>query len=298
MAAAAAEPTDPQHRIDEVNVIMPAHNEEEHLGRALAAVQRAATALSRHRPAVRTRITVVLDGCTDGSAAIAARYADDDSRIGVVEVSLRSVGASRAAGIAAAGIADTKSGSPEMGPAVVGPGNGVPARAGRSQEPGSARIWLANTDADSRVPEHWLLGHVAFAEAGADAVLGSVEPDPDGMDPELLRRWLERHPFEEDHPHIYGANFGVRASAYLAAGGFPELRSDEDRWLVQRLRGGAFTVLSTDSIRVMTSGRTQARAPHGFGAYLRNLDRYDGAVSLGGGPLADAAPAAWPARGN
>ena len=71
---------------------------------------------------------------------------------------------------------------------------------------------------------NWLVRQLEFAEAGADAVLGSVEPDPDGMDPELLRRWLERHPFHENHPHIYGANFGVRASAYLAAGGFARVR--------------------------------------------------------------------------
>ena len=71
------------------------------------------------------------------------------------------------------------------------------------------------------MPENWLVRQLEFAESGADAVLGSVEPDPAGMDPEVLRRWLERHPFEEDHPHVYGANFGVRASAYLAAGGFP-----------------------------------------------------------------------------
>ena len=96
-------------------------------------------------------------------------------------------------------------------------------------------------------------------------MLGSVEPDPVGMDPELLRRWLDRHPFEENHPHIYGANFGVRASAYLAAGGFSQLESHEDRTLVQSLRSLAFTVLATDSMRVLTSGRTHARAPQGFG---------------------------------
>ena len=140
--------------------------------------------------------------------------------------------------------------------------------------PWAGRTWLANTDADSQVPENWLVRQLEFAEAGADAVLGSVEPDPAGMDPELRRRWLERHPFEEDHPHIYGANFGVRASAYLAAGGFPKLASHEDRTLVQSLRNRAFTVTATDSMRVLTSGRIHARAPHGFGAYLRTLGRH------------------------
>ncbi|MET1022514.1 MAG: glycosyltransferase family 2 protein [Arthrobacter sp.] len=247
------------HSIDRIVVVMPAHNEDEHLGLALLAVQRSADALHRLKPCVDVRVTVVLDSCTDGSAGIAARYAAADRRFSTLEVGFRNAGASREAGIRAAGI---------------GAARRRPPGTRRTPEPGAERTWLANTDADSQVPENWLVRQLEFAEGGADAVLGSVEPNPDGMDPELRRRWLERHPFEEDHPHIYGANFGVRASAYVAAGGFPKLASHEDRTLVQSLRNRAFTVTATDSIRVLTSGRIQARAPHGFGAYLRTLGRH------------------------
>ncbi|MHA7221798.1 glycosyltransferase family 2 protein [Arthrobacter sp. RHLT1-20] len=256
--AAHALPLPRGHAIDRVAVVVPAHNEDEHLSRALLAVQRAADALHRLRPDVDVGVTVVLDSCTDGSAGIAARYVAADRRFRAVEVRFRNAGASRATGIRAAGIGVTRQRPP-----------------GRrwTPPPWAGRIWLANTDADSQVPENWLVRQLEFAEAGADAVLGSVEPDSEGMDPELRQRWLERHPFEEDHPHIYGANFGVRASAYLAAGGFPELSSQEDRTLVQSLRSRAFTVTATDSMRVLTSGRIHSRAPHGFGAYLRTLGR-------------------------
>ena len=256
--AALALPLPRRHRIERIAVVMPAHNEEAYLGRALQSLQRSADALHRLRPEVEVGVMVVLDTCTDRSAAIAAAYVSEDRRFSAVDVRFRNAGASREAGIRAAGI-------------------GVPRRRPPGKRwtppPWAGRTWLANTDADSRVPENWLVRQLEFAEAGADAVLGSVEPDPEGMDPELLRRWLERHPFEEDHPHVYGANFGVRASAYLAAGGFPKLASDEDRTLVQNLRNRAFTITATDSMRVLTSGRTQARAPHGFGAYLRSLGR-------------------------
>lgn len=246
------------HVIERVAVVLPAHNEDEHLGRALLAVQRAADALQRRRPQVDVGVTVVLDSCTDGSAGVAARFVAADRRFSAIDVRLRNAGASREAGIRSAGI-----GAPRRRP----PGTRW------TPPPSAGRTWLANTDADSQVPDNWLVRQLELADAGADAVLGSVEPDPAGMDPELLRRWLERHPFEEDHPHIYGANFGVRASAYLAAGGFPKLASHEDRTLVQSLRSRAFTVTATDSMRVLTSGRTQSRAPHGFGAYLRGLGR-------------------------
>ena len=236
-------------RIGRVEVVMPAHDEERHIEHALHALQAAARALAERRPSVAVGITVVLDHCTDGSADIAARIAAADGRFTVLHQTFRNAGASRAAGVAAA-LGRTRPGVEHTSP---------------------ESVWLASTDADSRVPENWLWRQLELADAGWDVVLGSVEPDPRGMDPEVLRTWRIRHPAEERHPHVYGANLGVRASAYRLAGGFPEIPSSEDRALVGRLRRRGFAVVSTDTIRVMTSGRTSARAPHGFGAYLRTL---------------------------
>lgn len=255
-------------RIGQVNVVVPVHNEEQHLARALAGVRAAANALQWDRPHVGVEIVVVLDSCTDGSRGIALRYAAGDPRFRVLEVGFRSVGKSRRAGIDSLRAArPAPAGPPSPGPPF--------------PPPDSARLWLANTDADSFVPVNWLQRQVELADAGADAVLGSVEPDPDGMDPEILRRWHARHPFEEHHAHVYGANFGVRASAYQLAGGFPRQRSHEDRALVEKLRRHGFRVRATDSIRVLTSGRLHARAPHGFGAYLLALG-LEPAVALEG----------------
>lgn len=240
-------------RIAKVAVVIPVHNEEPHLARALAAVRAAADALQDSQPDTDVAIVVVLDACTDSSGAVAARFAAADGRITLLPVVFRSVGRSRRAGINVllAGC--------------------LPERVGVGRRRVAERVWLANTDADSCVPENWLLRQVELADRGADAVLGTVEPDPEGMDSELLRRWHVRHPLGEDHPHVYGANLGVRASAYIRAGGFPRQRSHEDRALVERLRGHGFRVTSTDTVRVVTSGRTEARAPQGFGAYLLAL---------------------------
>lgn len=240
-------------RIEQVAAVIPVHNEEPHLARALAALSSAADALQQSQPEIDVAIVVVLDACTDGSGTVAARFAAADGRITLLPVVFRSVGRSRRAGI-------------NLLLAGRGPDR---ARAGRVLA--TERVWLANTDADSCVPDNWLLRQVELADRGADAVLGTVEPDPAGMDGELLRRWHVRHPLGEDHPHVYGANFGVRASAYIGAGGFPCQPSHEDRVLAAQLRRNGYRITSTDAVRVVTSGRTEARAPQGFGAYLLAL---------------------------
>lgn len=245
-------------RITQVAVVIPVHNEEPHLARALAAVSAAADALQYSKPDTDIAIVVVLDACTDGSGAVAAHFAAVDRRFTLLPVAFRSVGRSRRAGINLL----------LAGPLPDRAGEG---RAGARRPRTAESIWLANTDADSCVPENWLLRQVELADRGADAVLGTVEPDPAGMDGELLRRWHARHPLGEDHPHVYGANFGVRASAYIRAGGFPRQRSHEDRVLAARLRRHGYRITSTDTVRVVTSGRTEARAPQGFGAYLLAL---------------------------
>ncbi|WP_324778406.1 glycosyltransferase [Arthrobacter sp. PGP41] len=229
-------------------MVIPVHNEEEHLDGALSGVEAAVSRLRLAQPRIGVRVLVVLDSCTDGSAAIASAFTARNSCFSVLPVAFRSVGRSRRAGSwqVLGALSD-----------------------GRSEA--AAGLWLANTDADSVVPDNWLVGHLELAAAGADAVLGSVEVDPAGVAPDLLSRWESMHPFSEDHPHVFGANFGIRGSAYLQAGGFPRHLAHEDRVLAARLREKGFDVRATDTVRVLTSGRTQARAPQGFGAYLRTL---------------------------
>lgn len=243
-APASGQPRRKAASIDDVAVVIPVHNEEEHLGRALAGVRAAADEVSARHPGVGVRVMVVLDCCADGSPRLATDFAASDARFNVMTVDFRNVGMSRRAGAEGLGLTA-----------------GVPA----------ARAWLANTDADSLVPRNWLVRQVELAAAGADVVLGSVEPDSDGMHHALIARWHARHVLAEHHSHVFGANLGVRGSSYLKAGGFPAAASGEDRILVDRLRGNGAGIVATDSVRVLTSGRTVGRAPRGFAAYLLAL---------------------------
>lgn len=241
--------------IQQVAVVIPVHNEEQHLVRALAAVGDAADLLASERPEVEVQVVVVLDNCTDRSPSIAEAMAKADARLRILTVSFSSVGKSRRAGVNAV-LENVRTRCHDD--------NGGPGDRMR-------RVWLANTDADSSVPAHWLVRQLELAAAGSDVVLGTVHPDPDGMHHELVARWHARHTFTEDHPHVYGANLGVRASSYLAAGGFSGVAFDEDRGLVKRLRDSGADITATDTTRIFTSGRTAGRAPNGFAAYLLAL---------------------------
>lgn len=173
-------------------------------------------------------VLVVADRCSDATAerALAAGALVLPSAAGCV-------GAARAAGVAAA-LAETAPG-------------------------GWSRCWIACTDADSVVPEGWLRHHEEEAAAGIDLLLGTVRlPGPTVRN----AAWLRRYAAGRDHVH--GANLGVRASVYRAAGGFPPVPAHEDRFLVDRVRAlPGVRVTSSWAYPVLTSDRTQGRTPAG-----------------------------------
>lgn len=222
-------------------VVMPARNEEQLLPAALLSVL-AAVRFLRQRSAARSTVTVVLDSCTDGSADVVARLQRDWSPeldLRIVAGSFGTVGASRAAGIAA-----------------------LPPLPG---------LWIANTDADTVVPPNWLLQQHTLAAAGYGLVLGTVAPEPADLSREEYSAWERQHTLAEGHPHIHGANLGFTAAAYRQVGGFAPLAAHEDVDLVARVKAAGIPWVATDRSRVVTSGRRDGRAPEGFSRYLRQL---------------------------
>lgn len=224
-------------------VIVPAHNEEELLGDCLRAIVAAASATD-----LPTLLVVVLDRCSDGSAGVAAQIAAEaraGSAIRILEGVFPHVGAVRNAGVSAA--------------AAHWPG--IPAQ----------RIWTAHTDADSRVPRHWLARQAEFARAGYDLVVGTVEPDEDRTTP-AGSLWFARHELCEGHSAVHGANLGMRLNRLLEAGGFSALPVSEDVETVRRLQRAGVPWIATDTTRVLTSARRAGRAPGGFARFMRDLD--------------------------
>ena len=75
------------------------------------------------------------------------------------------------------------------------------------------------------------------------------------------------------HEHIHGANMGFSARAYWRVGGFRTLPSGEDVDLVARFEAAGYCIHRDTELSVITSARTQARAPHGFADRLSQLGR-------------------------
>ncbi|MEO7746264.1 MAG: glycosyltransferase [Actinomycetota bacterium] len=220
--------------IEAVLVVVPARDEELLLGACLDSV-----AVASGRVEVPVVTVVVLDRCTDGTENV-LRGRDVVS----VRTTVGCVGGAR--------------------------GAGVHEGLRRLTATAADRVWIANTDADSVVPEQWLADHLEQADGGADLLLGTV--DIVGAPATLVSAWSTGYTAADGHPHVHGANLGVRGSAYLRAGGFDPVAVHEDVRLVTAVgRDPGAVVLRTSAAPVATSGRLEARAPDGFAAHLRRL---------------------------
>jgi glycosyltransferase involved in cell wall biosynthesis len=222
-----------------ISVLIPARNEEELLPRCLSSILAARSKLPR---AASCDIVVAVDSSTDRTRSIA-------------ETMLRGRGI----------VVATDAGA-------VGQARAVAAAAALERERGPrTRCWLANTDADCVVPTDWLTKQLWLAEENVHAIAGTIDVDSFAEHHASVReKFRTTYLIRPDgsHPHVHGANLGVRADAYLQAGGWSDLSTAEDHDLWNRLLQLNCKHISTNQIRVSTSGRRVGRAPHGFAQAL------------------------------
>lgn len=218
-----------------ISVLVPARNEEELLPRCLYSIQLA----RQNLPRTVTSDVIVVSDCSQDQTSTVAKTILKDSGL-VLETNSGVVGSARA--VAATAAIER----------YCGPLN---------------RCWLANTDADCEVPADWLVSHIDFAERGFRAVAGVVDVDS------FVEHWEwveERFRLtylihaDGSHPHVHGANLGVRADAYLDVGGWSQMPSAEDHDLWNRLHHEGHMRVSDAALKVITSGRRIGRAPSGF----------------------------------
>jgi glycosyltransferase involved in cell wall biosynthesis len=213
-----------------IGVVIPAHDEGEHIGATLHAVMQAAVHPELGGEAVL--VVVVLDSCVDETGPIAAGWGAL-----TLPVAARNVGVARAAG------------------------------ANLMLDAGAR--WLAFTDADTRVSADWLVKQLAQDADVVCGSIGVEDWSPHGLRGGFLREHFARTYTDADgHRHVHGANLGVSAEAYLRAGGFQALACSEDVALVEALKASGARIAWSAAPRVTTSARTNARARGGFGDTL------------------------------
>ena len=142
---------------------------------------------------------------------------------------------------------------------------------------------ILTTDADSQVAPNWIAENLAAFEAGAEAVLGRIDLDEEGAHlPEALHRrgeledtyerlltelsWLldplEHNPWPH-HATISGASLGITRAAYCRVGRLPRVPLGEDKALIALLSRQDARIRYCPTVHVITSGRTNGRAPGG-----------------------------------
>ena len=210
----------------------------------------------------RVRIVAFANNCTDRSASVAAKLRVD------LSLDVRVVEARLPPAIAHAGSA--RRAAMDLAEAWL-------------VEAGESDGVILATDADSQVAPNWIAENLDAFAAGAEAVLGRIDLDEEGANlPEALRRrgefedtyerlltelsWL-LDPLEHDpwphHSTISGASLGVTRAAYCRVGRLPRVPLGEDKALIALLSRHDARIRHCPTAHVITSGRTDGRAPGG-----------------------------------
>ena len=238
-----------------IAVGVPARDEQDRIAAGLAALSRAA-----RKVAVDVHVVVAADRCRDRTAAAVDAFAGSAHHlrsVSVVAGDWATVGDARHH---ACHLALDRT---ETSSAARAPATGT-----------TRRLWLATTDADSRVSSEWFVVQLAHAHLGLAGVAGLVDLDPRETPFELDEQFrLDRRSFGagHDHPHVHGANLAVDAGWYRAVGGFASLAVGEDVDMWHRLRAAGAPLRGVGDLRVTTSSRLHGRTRGGFSRYLREL---------------------------
>ena len=223
-------------------VAIPARNEADDIAACLRSVASAASECDAH-----VEVVVAADSCCDGTLDAVRATPMNGVGLSIIEGDWASAGSARAS---AAALGLSQAGSP------------------------SQLIWIANTDADCEVPADWCRRHIDLAQR-CDAVSGIVDLDPERTDPSVYQAFLDTYHLDLDsHPHVHGANFGLRGDAYLAVGGWAMgVKVGEDHLLWNSLQAAGYRLRQDPALTVRTSARTRSRVFGGFATGLALLER-------------------------
>jgi glycosyltransferase involved in cell wall biosynthesis len=255
-----------------LTVAIPARNEAELLGTALAALA-AQQPLASGPPVRGTYDAIVfVNNSSDATVEVARAFAAAHPEFPLTDA-----------------CADLPRAVAHVGTARKLVMDAAAARFAAGRRPGGL---VATTDADTLVAPDWIAqtyraaadadaiaSHVALGEEQIAALLApvrllysrersyrrAVAEIEDLIDPQPHDRFPR-------HASVVGAGFAVTAAAYAAAGGVPPLAALEDLAFSHALVRIDARIRHSTLVRATTSDRRIARAPGGFGTFLADLD--------------------------
>jgi glucosyl-3-phosphoglycerate synthase len=227
-------------------VVIPARDEEEHIGACLEALA------AQTVPLDSFETIVVLDHCVDRTEVVARERA---ATLGLTLTVLESLGSGAGSARRA----------------------GLDAAAQKLLDLGRSDGLIACTDADTRPAPDWLARQLAHVEAGAHVIAGLIELDPhdaEQLPPGVLRRRerdaadrlarVHRESPGAEHHHFAGASLGMTAAVYRQVGGIEPVPAREDAVFAKRLAKRGVDVLRASDVRVLTSARSVGRTARGL----------------------------------
>jgi glycosyltransferase involved in cell wall biosynthesis len=214
-----------------IGVCIPAHDEEDLIGRCLDSVFCAAAHADLQGETVA--VVVVLDSCQDATESAVRRWPAIP-----LPIAARNVGKARALGSEYLLLLGAR--------------------------------WLAFTDADTTVSPSWLADQLALQADVVCGTVAVPDWSAHGAHAGAAQRHFESTYVDRDgHRHVHGANLGISAWHYRNVGGFEARRCGEDQDLVDRLAASGARIAWSARPRVMTSGRAYSRVADGFAGALR-----------------------------
>ena len=259
----------PAHQDCRACVIVPVRNEEDTLAATLDALAGQVDASGRSLPAHSFEILLLLNNCTDQSAAVTRQWAREHPHV-TLHVCVVDLPPEQAhVGTARRLLMDT---------------------AWQRLHRHGPRRGILSTDSDTIAAPDWVARNLAALDQGADAVGGVIQWKPGNLEqltPGVRQAFWRDFRYQrlvarlEDlldpqpgdpwprHLHHFGASLACTTEIYARVGGMPPVKPLEDAAFVDALRASDARLRHDPSVIVYTSSRLDGRAEVGLSHQLR-----------------------------
>ncbi len=252
------------------SVVIPARNEEAGLPATLDTLRLQKDLNGRALEHGVYEVLLLLNNCTDRSAAVARKYQRDHPRFRLI--------------VEECGLAPDR--------AHVGTARRMLMDAAcERMESTAGGFAVLSTDADTLVAEDWIAANLAELQQGADVVGGAIYLLPDELEAlepgirlayERDRRYqelvaeleaaLDPDPYDPWPRHLqhFGASLACTCQIYRRSGGLPAIKPLEDVAFIDALRRVGARIRHAPGVSITTSARLDGRAEVGLSGQLRH----------------------------